>query len=678
MWFGRLDYFGFVYLTFSTSNSAFVAPADIQAFTIEAKNKLSARCRGKTVKYFAQAVREICEEFEQLQQKSSSCFRDDENQSAPGSDVHFADGAVDDAVETGLKDGNGKEGTKQQIEIRSLGDRSSGLGRCSQRQGETDYKSIKICASDGERGSLKRNKFSTDSANLLREAVSTSSSNSESSHKESSCDKNEECSSRKMNHRGGSKGGENSYFPAVGDHQEYHDDTEDLINGHRSRLDAGSKRKGEGSCEMHDIGGAVGPTTMVHNNSSSSIDLSLSNQKSGSYIQKKNASRGKGSSQNVMKADGGKKANKLFGDKKNFEEKVKSQLDVEESISKDKVELSGKRQGHGKQKSNELSHPAKRSKSVDVTDGSKGLLQNSRKVESQSQNDKVVTLELERSVLRGKAENRLGFKPSSTTVDSNLSGDEDVLPPTKRRRRVLEAMSTTSAMCSENRIVRGSTTVKNDSRRRAVRLFDEDEEEEPKTPIHGGSTKKVLVNSHDQFSTKRGDIFYNQLGKRGSGTPENQSSKKLVPSGEKPVQYLSPNSQQMEKGHGKPVASRFSPGKVDAEKFSSKEGKQAPVSPATSLLSASAKLLVEPQKPNKLLGKVSGNISQRKTPSAFKDPVATSDSLNTSVNQLYERSKLDSSAEMDKATPKSHSKTNDLTFVQGFVMESHLLQGERY
>ncbi|KAJ4868840.1 ENHANCER OF AG-4 protein 2 [Raphanus sativus] len=56
---------------FGTQEIAFVAPPDIQAFTNEAKNKLIARCQGKTLKYFAQAVKEICTAFEDLQNRSS-------------------------------------------------------------------------------------------------------------------------------------------------------------------------------------------------------------------------------------------------------------------------------------------------------------------------------------------------------------------------------------------------------------------------------------------------------------------------------------------------------------------------------------------------------------------------------------------------------------------------------
>ncbi|CAF1921250.1 unnamed protein product [Brassica oleracea] len=57
---------------FGTQEIAFVAPPDIQPFTSESKSKLLARCQGKTVKYFAQAVTEICTEFEELQNHKSS------------------------------------------------------------------------------------------------------------------------------------------------------------------------------------------------------------------------------------------------------------------------------------------------------------------------------------------------------------------------------------------------------------------------------------------------------------------------------------------------------------------------------------------------------------------------------------------------------------------------------
>ncbi|CAD5332436.1 unnamed protein product [Arabidopsis thaliana] len=64
---------------FGTEEIAFVAPPDIQAFTSEAKSKLLARCQGKTVKYFAQAVEQICTAFEGLQNPKSNVLGDEDS-----------------------------------------------------------------------------------------------------------------------------------------------------------------------------------------------------------------------------------------------------------------------------------------------------------------------------------------------------------------------------------------------------------------------------------------------------------------------------------------------------------------------------------------------------------------------------------------------------------------------
>ena len=44
--------------------SGFCAITDVQAFTYELKNKLSAKCRGKAEIDFTLAVKEICEEYD--------------------------------------------------------------------------------------------------------------------------------------------------------------------------------------------------------------------------------------------------------------------------------------------------------------------------------------------------------------------------------------------------------------------------------------------------------------------------------------------------------------------------------------------------------------------------------------------------------------------------------------
>lgn len=117
---------------------AFVAPADIQAFTAEAKNKVSARCKGKTVKYFAKAVKEICEEFEELQQKSSSGMIADTDKAELGCEDLSSHGVVDDAKVVGA------DGKNEDTVMKIPEDHGCGLERRMQRQGETFKTSILV------------------------------------------------------------------------------------------------------------------------------------------------------------------------------------------------------------------------------------------------------------------------------------------------------------------------------------------------------------------------------------------------------------------------------------------------------------------------------------------------------------------------------------------------------
>ncbi|KAJ7954541.1 ENHANCER OF AG-4 protein 2-like [Quillaja saponaria] len=76
---------------FGTDEIAFVAPADIHAFTGEVKKKFSVRGQSKA-KYFSQAVKEICVAFDEIQKKSASGLRDDTDSSYLGSEAPSVDG----------------------------------------------------------------------------------------------------------------------------------------------------------------------------------------------------------------------------------------------------------------------------------------------------------------------------------------------------------------------------------------------------------------------------------------------------------------------------------------------------------------------------------------------------------------------------------------------------------
>ncbi|KAH6792604.1 hypothetical protein C2S52_003081 [Perilla frutescens var. hirtella] len=161
---------------FGTEEIAFVAPADIQAFTSESKNKLSARCQGKTVKYFAQAVKEICEEFDELQSRNLSGIRNYINAENLASETHSVDPVIDEASEVGVKNGRDSEGLNCKLETKGLRDLDPGLERCSEILCEMDGRNVKPCLTDDMNRSLsphlssrEKNKLSTKSSNPLKE-----------------------------------------------------------------------------------------------------------------------------------------------------------------------------------------------------------------------------------------------------------------------------------------------------------------------------------------------------------------------------------------------------------------------------------------------------------------------------------------------------------------------------
>ncbi|XP_047311189.1 ENHANCER OF AG-4 protein 2-like [Impatiens glandulifera] len=97
---------------FGTNEIAFVGPTEIQAFTSETKEKVSAKCEGKAVKeYFALAVEEICKAFEELQKKKSSGPTIEVDRSASeSSSVPQNDGLETEVAENMSKIETGKDG----------------------------------------------------------------------------------------------------------------------------------------------------------------------------------------------------------------------------------------------------------------------------------------------------------------------------------------------------------------------------------------------------------------------------------------------------------------------------------------------------------------------------------------------------------------------------------------
>ncbi|XVF65226.1 hypothetical protein PTKIN_Ptkin09bG0230400 [Pterospermum kingtungense] len=126
---------------FGTQEIAYVAPGDIQAFTSETKNKLSAKCQVVKTKYFVKAVKEISLAFDELHQEKSSGLRDETDKSTPDREASSLDGVEDDGAEAELKSGIGAVGAGGKTSREGKVDLASNVG--SSRQVENNNEDVK-------------------------------------------------------------------------------------------------------------------------------------------------------------------------------------------------------------------------------------------------------------------------------------------------------------------------------------------------------------------------------------------------------------------------------------------------------------------------------------------------------------------------------------------------------
>lgn len=621
---------------------AFVAPADIQSFTSEAKNKLSARCQGKG--YFAQAVKDICAEFEELQQKNSCPLGYDTSNEAMVTD------AVDGAVKVEQTDRTESGETEQEMDSESQGD-GSGLERCSKVKLEKDNQNCKPLVLDSANVSptilSKKGSKISNSTNSVKELTSASSQG---------CHSVDEESPQNKTIQDKLTSGDHSVHPGIGRKQ--------LANGQKVKL---TKRKLEGGEEVQNV------TTLAGDASAEPVVVGLKSDVSGESKKKPSLDLKPGS-----EANGKKKAKKLRKDKRHLEisdseNEIEEDNKLESASGKSKIEPGCIRKTS---QGTEGVQPFKRSKCADGAADVNKIVQASRNIDSRSSgvDVKLGNSEVKGSKPVGKVENRL--KAQADVAGSNVLGEEDVPPPSKRSRRALEAMPSSSPIPQQP------------TKRRAVRLCDDDDNEEPKTPVHGGSIKKDSNLSHITDSLKKSDApnvtpTPAQQSVRASGRGQSGSSKELK-SSIKPNDDAFHNSQKLSEKRTRIVTTpnlSCSPGKTEPEKVPSRDIKPILGSPKRSPVVVTVpRPISEPQKPCKQSDKVLDDVPQGKVvASSIPAPVATSDNPKSSLDQPNsERGKADSSGERKKATPKSTSRINDHAFSAGHPMETVSVPSERY
>ncbi|XP_022861363.1 ENHANCER OF AG-4 protein 2-like [Olea europaea var. sylvestris] len=672
---------------FGTEEIGFVAPADIQAFTNEVKDRLCARGQTKTVRHFAKAVKQICEEFEAIQSKSSSSLGDDIDKQDLGCEAPSVEQV---ASEVNIKDETDRDLPNWKIEIEGLGDQGSGLEHSSHRLSKTDCQDTKFSVSNDVnpsslyRYSKKGNKLSTYGTDLSKESVSAT------YPLRHSFLKKEGSRDNKMEQR-----------HSDGDQSE-------LTNGHKLKLAIGSKRKPDGTNIMHRNSVRAVSAASACDNSGHHINISC--EQSGDGTERKITS---GGNTNDTSADisrssldvGRRKEKKLLKEKEHFGSADDCPKDTEVNYERNKVDVSREKiTGRpGKQSlsfpSNEVPCPTKRSKFSDIAgDATKGKTQTNRTSDSQSTNvlDDIISItEPKRLTSGGNTENCKPFRFQSSMKDSNSCGNEDDLPPIKHCCGALEAMSN-SSLHSENRLGNSSALKKSLSdkvrssalqfpvKRRAVRLCDDDCDEEPKTPIHGGCATKVSLLPCLLDSTKTIDVpcessLHDQQEWNGSGTVED-GSKGLVSSAI-PHKASSPTAQKGIEKRAREIDDthvRSSPAQVDFTNMSSRETKPVVFSPMRSPWSiASSKPSGELQSIHS--GKTPVHITHKKAPSGSNIGVTSiSDGSKSSLNQTTnERSKSAYLGGRMKTTPKTDLEVNDSDILVGNPAESITFLGER-
>ncbi|KAG6713658.1 hypothetical protein I3843_05G149900 [Carya illinoinensis] len=696
---------------FGTREIGFVAPPDVQTFTNEVKSKLLARCQGKTVKCFAQAVKEICVAFDELQKKKSSGLGDRTDGSDVGPEAPSANGVEDDGGEVDLKVETSKMTYKGESLNEAVSDSGSKLDPCSQRQGGAESQEVKPSVSCRANDNLslimspQKNNRISDGAKP-KEVVSPMASpdNSLSLKKEVTVGKNVEDDTFCTKKRGEAQ--------------------KILTNGHKSKKIGASKKR---------CGSAVGLnktstsalTSLKGDSDGHSVDSSESLERSKDGVKAKTDS-GRSMrefSSSPLKADSGINAGKnskdLLKAKKHFnvaDKMLDSGVDPDEqALEKPSGKEKRAQHGHGKPNRGTIDvlHPAKKSKCEDMGDVSAHGA-HARRIKSDSPRPNAIdkkalkTPEFKGSTSCVKAETNLASRGQSCNFGSSASADEAALPVTKRRRRAMEAMSDSETLPADDISERKSVSVKNDvscsssikvpgiqqhKKRRAVCLFDDDDDNERKTPVHGGSARNIraslYVSDATRSSEAQNDCSKDALHVGVSTGFEDGHSKEF--SSEVQSESFSPaEGQTDEKMPEKEIATHLScsPRKLYSEQLSSRESKeQLSLKEAKSMLISPRKSphsgpvtrpVAEQQKVAKAMIKVSGTVTQKKVHAgSAKGLGVVSNGMNSSQNQGTTQRNRPSSGERSKAPPKSISRIGESTVLIDTSVEYNSLPSER-
>lgn len=685
-------------MLFSSIHRGFVAPADIQTFTNEVKSKLSARCQGKTVKCFAQAVKEICVAFDELQKKKSCGLGDDTDRSDVGCEASSVNSVEDDRVEVDLKVETVKMTYKVEILNEAVSDSDSKLECSLQTQGGTESPDVKppvsCCANDNSSLVISPDSSTRVSDNAkLKEEVLPKSCPDKSLYlkKELSVGKNVE--------------GDVSCTKKQGEGQKV------LTNDHKLKKIGGSKKRGDSAMGIHKTSTSA-ITLLKGENDGRSVDPPepLERLKDGIKSKINSSSSMHQFCSSPLKADSGNSAIKKSKDLLRVKKRVKVADNMQDPGIDPDEEAKEKSSGGEKNAQNGQGRPdcsandgSQKSNHDDIGDiGAYGAHTRRKKSDSPSP-DLVDKKALKKSEFKSstssvKPEGNLPSRAQGSIFGPNASGDEAALPVTKRRRQAMEVMPDSDTAPIDDKTERKSTSLKNElssssdvkvpgnrqnKKRRAVCLFDDDNDDKPKTPVHDGSARNITSNVTDATKSSDARNDSSNIAQQVGVSVAFEDGHSKESSSELHTESLSPGIRQTDgKRDEKEIAAHVS---HRSEQLSSKEqsllkvAKLVLISPKKSPQSGpTTKPLAEQHKEAKASIKVSGTGSQKKIHAgSAKGLGVVSNSMNSTQNQeTIQRTRL-SPGERSKNTPKSISRVGESTVLTGKLVEYNSLPGER-
>ncbi|XP_047323805.1 ENHANCER OF AG-4 protein 2 [Impatiens glandulifera] len=705
---------------FGTDEIGYVAPPDIQPLTSEAKSKLLAKSSSKKVKFYGLAVKQICEAFDELQQRKrkDQSDRSCRGTGAPSNEDVESDAEVDERKDTFRGNGLSQE-TNSRLEHSSPKQDAVGFEQviskdvsCLPHIMHSDTKKD-VSGSSAESteelvassiNPLDNNGQVCNNEKTLVGFIHPKISNVAESAEGLSLGKSVSPINIEENHSGENlltqKGGCSS-LPVSSCATYSNGEKMEIINRHQSHKVAttGLKRKSDNDPETHiQVSSATTPSKNENPNSEAGFPKLVDDVRETG--QTKFCKLGKESNKDIksdLDVTGGQRSKRLPGKnhreasvrmEKVVESRYKDYSECEASELKNRPRLGCRKKNMESDKVT-LSPPSKRVK--------KGVLEGDANESTSVINKKNVfrssvfsRKKVGDKTLSGsmRTDNHAVTRPRINNTSSDIACEEDALLQTKHHGQAMVVMTDSTFTNVDSRIethgVKSMTSQVNRDRtpvnllptkRRVVRLLDDDDEGSPKTPVHGGAARKassLSCSEFDRTNKEQSQICVDESALEDLGRTEDGPLKECLPSRDHTLEMTPKNA---DSGHA-----IISVGESEHSRLSSKKARITKTPPK--MLSSSdlmGKPVTEPKKAVRASVIACSKSAQKKQKIELdRRTGSVSDDFKKSQSQLImDKSKPHFLGETSTSSPRSSFQINSSDTLKGNTRDDLSIHHER-